>query len=219
LKFILKGHPLMQNAKYLLLSMLFILLFSSCIKEVKKTTDNNVKYNLIEPGNGIYAIVEKDVAEDKLENNFYEKVYFDKKLLVKIERYNKSSELTDELSVAAITMFEYGSDKKVKRLKYFNSKNQKAVDEDFGYHSIEYIYDELGRVRMEIYRNAKSQFLKVPRDDSGNIAKVDFLSPVLTYEYVGDKLKIKALDQNFNLLKEVVGDKPCVPFIDCGENE
>ncbi|MCP5062656.1 MAG: hypothetical protein GY936_09350 [Ignavibacteriae bacterium] len=209
----------MRNIKYLLLSILFISLLSGCIKEVKKTTDNSVKYNLIEPGNGIYAIVEKDVSKDRLENNFYEKVYFDEKLLIKIERYNKSSELTDELSVAAITAFEYNSDKKVKQVKYFNSMNQKFVDEDFGYHSIEYIYDEVGRVRMEIYRNANSEFLKVPRDDSGNIAKVDFLSPVLTYEYVEDKLRIKALDQNFNLLKEVVGDKPCVPFIDCGENE
>lgn len=209
----------MQHTKHFLLSILFISLLSGCIKEVKKTTDNNVKYNLIEPGNGIYAIIEKNVSEDKVKNNFYEKNYFDKKLLVKIERYNKSSELTDELSVAALTMFEYNSDKKVKQIKYFDKLNQKAVDEDFGYHSIEYIYDEFGRVRMEIYRNANSEFLKIPRDDSGNIAKINFLSPVLTYEYIGNELRIKALDQNFNLLKEVVGDKPCVPFIDCGENE
>jgi len=209
----------MQHSKHLLLLIILISLLSGCIKEVKKTTDNNVKYNLIEPGNGIYAVVEKDVSEEKLENTFYEKVYFDEKKLIKIERYNKSSELTDELSVAAITTFEYNSENKVKQVKYFNSQNQKSVDEDFGYHSIEYIYDEVGRVRMEIYRNANYEFLKVPRDDSGNIAKVDFLSPVLTYEYIGDKLRIKALDQNFNLLKEVVGDKPCVPFIDCGEND
>ncbi|MEE9431000.1 MAG: hypothetical protein V3V16_08175 [Melioribacteraceae bacterium] len=209
----------MQNTKTLLLTLLFISLLTACIKEVKKTTDNNVQYNLIEPGNGIYAIIEKKVTEEKLKNNFYEKIYFDKTLPIRIERYDKSSKLTDKLSVAAITKFEYNSDKKVKRVKYFDSQNKKAVDEEFGYHSIEYIYDELGRVRMEIYRDADSRFLEVPRDDSGNIAKVDFLSPVLTYEYVGDKLKIKALDQNFNLLKEVVGDKPCVPFIDCGENE
>ena len=72
---------------------------------------------------------------------------------------------------------------------------------------------------MEIYRDENYKFLNVPRDDSGNIAKIDFLAPVLTYEYLGDALKIKALDQNFNLLKEVVGDKPCVPFIDCGNGE
>ena len=209
----------MRNIKLIFTSILLFSLLSGCIKQVKKTESNNVKYNIIEPGNGIYAVVEKDVSEDKLKNNFYEKIYFNKELPIKIERYNKSAELTDELSVSAITMFEYDSDNKVKRVKYFNKLKQKSEDEDFGYHSIEYIYDELGRVRMEIYRNANSEFLKVPRDNSGNIAKVDFLSPVLTYEYIDDKLRIKALDQNFNLLKEVLGDKPCVPFIDCGENE
>jgi len=72
---------------------------------------------------------------------------------------------------------------------------------------------------MEIYRDAESKFLEVPRNINGEIVKKDFLAPVLTYEYLDDKLRIKALDKNFNLLKEVVGDKPCVPFIDCGEND
>ena len=93
----------------------------------------------------------------------------------------------------------------------------KWEDDIFGYWSIEYIYDETGRVRMEIYRDAEFKFLRVPRNMSGDIAKKNFIAPILTYEYNNDTLKIKAFDENFNLLKEAIGDKPCIPFIDCGE--
>ena len=104
-------------------------------------------------------------------------------------------------------------------MRYFDKDGRKWEDDVFGYWSVEYIYDEKDRVRMEIYRDAESRFLEVPRDNSGNIAKINFLAPVLSYEYIDNKLRIKALDQNFNLLKEVLGDKPCIPFIDCGEND
>ena len=72
---------------------------------------------------------------------------------------------------------------------------------------------------MEIYRDSKSRFLKVPCDMNGKIIKQDFLAPIITYQYLDDKLRIKAFDQNFNLLKEVIGNKPCIPFIDCGDDD
>lgn len=201
---------------------LVTLLFLSGCQKVDSTSNKisfETKYNLIEPATGIYVVIKKDVDEREIKDNFYEKVYFKNNKPFKIERYNSSGNLTDDLSVSAITKFEYNSDGKVKYVKYFDKENKKAVDKKFGYWSIEYIYDEFGRVRMEIYRDANNKFLTVPRDNSGNIAKKDFLAPVLTYEYLGNQLRIKALDKNFNLLKEVLGDKPCVPFIDCGENE
>jgi hypothetical protein len=165
------------------------------------------------------VITQKNVEEAVTKNLNFEKIYYEKDKVVKIERYNKNRVLTDDFSVAAITNFEYDPNGNVKFIKYYDKNNIPAENDLFGYWSIEYIYDEQNRVKMEIYRDAESKFLTVPRNNSGEIAKINFISPVLTYEYIGDQLKIKALDKNFNLLKEVYGDKPCIPFIDCGEND
>jgi len=173
----------------------------------------------VRPGNGIYVITEKNVDKERIINNNYEAVYYDSDKIMKIERYDQNGKLSDKFSVAAISSFDYDGNGNVKFLKYYDKEGNKSEDEVFGYWSIEYIYDELNRVRMEIYRDANSKFLEVPRDNSVNIAKINFISPVLTYEYIDDKLKINALDNNFNLLKEVLGDKPCVPFVDCGETD
>lgn len=204
-----------KNFLYLI-AFLFTVL--SCSSEENSNLNSSVKYNIIEPGSGIYAIIEKNVNKFETENRNFETVYYQDDKIVKIERYNKAGVLTDEFDVAAVTVLEYNTQKNVKYLKYFDKNGNRAEDDVFGYWSIEYIYDDLNRVRMEIYRDKNSKFLKVPRDNSGNIAKVNFLSPILTYEYSKDTLIIKAFDQNFNLLKEIYGKKPCVPFIDCGEN-
>ncbi len=204
--------------KRIFITAIIILLTILCTNKEIRDTSYQVKYNIIEPGKGIYAIVEKDVTKTKTKNNNFETVYYDDDKLVKIERYDKSEKLSDKFDVAAVTQLEYNFDGNVKYLKYFDKNGNRSEDEIFGYWSVEYIYDEQNRVRMEIYRDANSKFLEVPRDNSGDIAKVNFLSPILTYEYIDDQIIIKALDQNFNLLKEVYGDKPCVPFIDCGEN-
>ena len=204
--------------KMVLLLLAFIFTVSSCSIDEKNNSNSSVKYNIIEPGNGIYAIIEKNVNKSKTDNKNFETVYYQNNKIVRIERYNSAGILTDEFAVAAVTVLEYNTQGNVKYLKYFDKNGNHSEDEVFGYWSIEYIYDEQNKVRMEIYRDKDSKFLEVPRDNSGNIAKVNFLSPILTYEYSDDKLIIKALDQNFNLLKEVYGEKPCVPFIDCGEN-
>jgi hypothetical protein len=200
--------------------LIFILLLTSCISETNNSeVKERIQYNLIQPGNGIYVITKKNVEEKQTSNFDFEKVYYENDKKVKIQRYNKKGNLSDDFSVAAVTKFEYDPNGNVKFIKYFDKNNTPAEDDLFGYWSIEYIYDEQNRVRMEIYRDAENKFLTVPRDNSGKIAKINFISPVLTYEYLGDQLKIKALDKNFNLLKEVYGDKPCIPFIDCGEND
>lgn len=203
----------------LLILLLIGFVFMSTGCEPKASEKNIVKYNLVKPGNGIYVVTEKNVGKEKINNSAHEKIYYNNNRIIKVERYDDNGSLTDNFSVSATTVFEYDSDNNVKMIKYFDKDGNKAEDELFGYWSIEYIYDEQSRVRMEIYRDADSKFLTVPRDNSGEIAKINFISPVLTYEYLDDKLKIKALDKNFNLLKEVFGDKPCIPFIDCGEND
>lgn len=63
------------------------------------------------------------------------------------------------------------------------------------------------------------EFLKLPPHYQNNITLQNFLSPILTYEYKNNKVFVKAFDENFNLLKETEGNKPCIPFIDCGEND
>jgi len=212
----------MHYKKTVFLSLLIFIFLSGCIKQngVLHNKTNKIQYNLIKPGNGIYAIVRKDVVKDETKNHPFEKIYFNKKnKIIKIERYDPKGKLTDDFFVPAITKFEYDSDNHVKFVKYYNKENHKAIDNNFGYWSIEYIYDHKNRVVMEIYRDTEFKFLEVPRNMNGEIVKKDFLAPILTYEYLGNKLRIKAFDKNFNLLKEVIGDKPCVPFIDCGEND
>ncbi len=207
-----------MSSKYLF--ALFLLLFiASCNSNKDANLVDYIKYNIVEPGNGIYAITKKDVPKEEILNSAHEVIFYQNNNVSKIERYNAEGKLTDNFSVAAITIFEYDTEGNVKFIKYFDKNGSPAEDELFGYWSIEYIYDEQNRVRMEIYRDADSKFLTVPRDNKGDIAKINFIAPVLTYEYINDKLKIKALDKNFNLLKEVIGDKPCIPFIDCGEND
>lgn len=206
-----------MRAKLFGLLFLFFLAGCNCNKDANLI--DYTKYNIVEPGNGIYAITKKDVQQKEILNRAHEVIFYKNNNISKIERYSAEGKLTDNFSVAAITIFEYDSEGNVKFIKYFDKNASPAEDELFGYWSIEYIYDEQNRVRMEIYRDADSKFLTVPRDNKGDIAKINFIAPVLTYEYVNDKLKIKALDKNFNLLKEVIGDKPCIPFIDCGEND
>ena len=208
-----------MNSRFFLSFLIIVTTFSCSNKEELDNKINEVQFNLIQPQNGIYVILKRNALKYEINDNYYEKITLQNNLPIKIERFDKQGKLTDELSTPAVTAFEYNSNNNVKYLRYFDKNGNNAQDELFGYWSIEYIYDELNRVRMEIYRDSENKFLRVPRDDSGNIAKINFLSPVLTYEYINDKIKIKALDQNFNLLKEVLGDKPCVPFIDCGEAE
>lgn len=195
--------------------MILILVFS-CSDE---NTGNKVKavYNLIKPSAGIYEVFAKNVDKDKIKGNFYEKQIFENNRLVKIERYNKKGDLTDGLFVPAITVFEYDKDGKVKFVRYLDKNGNAANTPQFGYSVIEYVYGPDGKVIMEIYRDKNFNLLNVPRDENGNIKNVDFISPVLVYLYNGNILKIKAFDKNFNLIKETEGDKPCIPFIDCGE--
>ncbi len=72
---------------------------------------------------------------------------------------------------------------------------------------------------MEFYKDVNSKFLEIPKDSTGKIIYKNFISPILSFEYLKNKIKIKAFDKNLNLLKESIGNKPCIPFIDCGENE
>jgi hypothetical protein len=206
--------------KYIITVITSILLLYACKEESKSDLKNQteIKYNVIEPANGIYIIKEKDLPHSKVRGKNHEVVHYDNGKIFKVERYDQDGKLTDDFSVAAVTSFEYDDNNRVKYLRYFDKDGNNWEDNTFGYWSIEYIYDESNKVRMEIYRDADSKFLSVPRDNMGNIAKVNFISPVLTYEYLEEGIRIKALDQNFNLLKEIVGDKPCIPFIDCGDN-
>ncbi|MFZ1289311.1 MAG: hypothetical protein WAR79_04445 [Melioribacteraceae bacterium] len=204
----------MNILKFFLTIILAAFLISSCNSSKEKII---LKYNLVTPQNNIYVITQKDVSENEIKNNIYEKVSFHSNKPIRIERCDKNGKLTDDLFVSAITAFEYSKDGNVKFVKYFDKNLNPSPDKKFGFASIEYVYDELNRVRMEIYRDKNFKLLQVPIDNSGNFAKVDFLSPILVYEYFDFQIKIKALDQNFNLLKEVVGEKPCIPFVDCGE--
>lgn len=188
-------------------------LISSCGLLKEKYT---VKYNLVEPKNNIYEIVKNDVDENEIKNNFFEKITLQNDKPLKIERCGKTGKLTDELFAPAVTVFEYYNNGNTKFVKNFDEKLKPLADKKFGYASIEYVYDELSRVRIEIYRDENFKFLQIPTDSTGSITKVDFIAPILVYDYFDFQTRIKAFDQNFNLLKEVVGEKPCIPFIDCG---
>lgn len=209
----------MKISKYLIILLSFYLIGCQISEDGNKEINHSIVYNLIEPGNGIYKVTVKNVSMEKIKNEMYEAVHYKDKNIVKIERHDKNGKLTDDLSVAAVTYLEYNSNNNLKYLKYFDKLGSKWEDDIFGYWSIEYIYDDQNRIVMEIYRDLNSKFLEVPVDKNGEISKSNFIPPILTYEYLGDNYKIKAFDKHFNLLKEVVGEKPCVPFIDCGDSD
>lgn len=205
-----------MNLKFVLITLLTVILAVSCVKN-NEQQNQNVKYNLVRPSAGIYEVYKKNVKEQETAGNYFEKNFYENDKLLKIERYDKNGNLTDELFIPAITKFEYDNSGKVKYVKYFGKNGRPAETPKFGYSSIEYIYDGKGRVIIEIYRNRNFDLLSVPITESGEIKNENFISPVLAYIYNGKDLTIKAFDKNFNLIKETKGKKPCVPFIDCGE--
>ncbi|MBK7105036.1 MAG: hypothetical protein IPH62_07120 [Ignavibacteriae bacterium] len=203
----------MKISKYFY-TIIFASFFNSCNLSNEK---NTVKFNLVEPQNNIYEIIKSDVEEKETKNNFHEKISYHNNKPIRIERCDKNGKLTDELFAPAITLFEYDKNENVRLIKYFDKSFKPFTNRNFGFASIEYVYDELNRVRIEIYRDDKFKFLQIPIDTTGSVAMVDFIAPILVYDYFDFQTKIKAFDQNFNLLKEVVGEKPCIPFIDCGD--
>ncbi|MDX1700685.1 MAG: hypothetical protein R3250_08715, partial [Melioribacteraceae bacterium] len=160
--------------KYTLTIMMLGLLLLGCeedtIREIADQT--TIEYNIIEPANGIYVIKNKDLSKSEVEGENYEAVYYNGDNIIRVERYDKDGKLTDDFFVAAVTSLEYDDSSRVKYLRYFDKDGKRWEDNTFGYWSIEYIYDENNQVRMEIYRDAESKFLEVPRDNKGNIAKV-----------------------------------------------
>lgn len=201
-----------------LFSTLFIfILFNSCNNEEKD--EIKTQFNLITPSKVIYSVEKRNVSDKEIKNNYYEKCFYSMNKLIRIERYSPQNTLTDDLSVAAITKFEYDGLGNLRYISYYDKNKNRSNDKIFGYSSIEYVYDELERVKIEIYRDKKLEFLKLPPHYQNNITLQNFLAPILTYEYKNNEVFVKAFDENFNLLKETEGNKPCIPFIDCGENE
>ena len=210
---------------FYLLSIIFCLvmgLLPGCVQkddspDEEKGKDTKVVYNLIEPNAGIYAVIEKNVDPSQITGRYYEKSYYRNFNLIKIERYDKTGKLNDDLSVSAVTEFEYDSFNRVRFVRYFDKMGKRSTDKFRRFWCIEYIYDELGRVIMEIYRDKEYKLMTVPVDAAGKIQNVEFIPPVLVYKYADDEvITIMAFDEEFNLLKTVKGSRPCIPFIDCG---
>ena len=208
--------------KHLFTNAVFIILFasvlSSCGSEENKQSDLKVVFNILQPSAGIYAIVEKDVPNEKITNQYFEKNTYENNKLVKIERFDKSGKLTDSLFIPAVTTFKYDSQNRVVYLHYYDKNRKIASHPKFNYSTIEYIYDEKGRVILEIYRDKNNRLLTIPKDFDEKLLNNSFLPPVLAYVYTDGKTIIKAFDKNFTFLKETTGKKPCIPFIDCGDN-
>ncbi len=206
-----------------LLILLTGLFFSSCTKEYRHPNEINLGdttavYNLVEPTATLYEVLQKDVGIDETRDHFYEKIYLVDSSIVKIEVYDDDNELYDDSNYFAVKKYSYDDFGRVKFVKYYNKDGERAEDNFGNYWLIEYIYDDEGRIILELYRDKNFDLVKVPRNASGKIAEKDFIAPVLAYSYEDkDSLLIKAFDENFNLLKEEYGSRPCIPFIDCGE--
>lgn len=199
------------------------IIFSSCTKEYRHPNEKNLGdttavYNLVEPTATLYEILRNDVGIDETRKRFYEKVYLVDSSIVKIEVYNDYNELYDAPSYFSVKKYSYDDFGRVRFVKYFNKDGERAEDSFGRFWLIEYVYDNDGRIILELYRDKNFDLVKVPRSGDGKIADKDFIAPVLAYSYdSGDSLLIKAFDENFNLLKEEYGSRPCIPFIDCGE--
>jgi len=206
--------------------LLFILaggLFSYCTKEYRHPNETNLGdttavYNLVEPTATLYEILKKDVGIDETRDHFYEKIYLVDSSIVKIEVYDDDNDLYDDPNYFAIKKYSYDDFGRIKFVKYYNKNNERAEDNFGKYWLIEYLYDSNGRIILELYRDKNFNLIKAPRTESGKIADKDFIAPALAYSYEDDnRLLIKAFDENFNLLKEEYGSRPCIPFIDCGK--
>lgn len=205
----------LMNAVFILL---FISLLSSCERSESNVNNLKVVFNIVQPSAGIYAVVEKNVPESKTANQYFEKNTYVNGKLIKIERFGKSGKLTDSLFIPAITTFKYDSQNRVEYLRYYDKTRKVASHPKFNYSTVQYIYDEQERVILEIYRDKNNRLLTVPKDLDGKLLDNSFLPPVLAYVYTGGKTITKAFDKNFTFLKETTGKKPCIPFIDCGNN-
>lgn len=209
--------------KILLFSVLTLLVLISCTKEYRHPNEENlgdttVVYNLIETTATIYEVVKNDIPFEETKDHFYEKVFRVDTNIVKIEVFDDENELYDDPNYYAVKKYTYDDFGNIKFVKYFNKDGKRAEDPFGKYWLIEYIYDSEGRIILELYRDKSFNLVKVPRDEKGKIEEKDFIAPVLAYSYEnGGRLLIKAFDENFNLLKEEYGSRPCIPFIDCGE--
>jgi hypothetical protein len=182
---------------------------------VPERESTNIKYNIIEPQTSIYKIIKSNVVFEETTGKYFEKRIFQNNDLVKIERYDDQENLTDGLNIPAVTVLEYNKNHKVRFVKYFNRFNKKAVDPKLNYWSKEIIYSNANTL-IEIFSDTTGSLLKLPKDKN---EQINYIAPVIVYLNTAKGPLIKAFDSEFNLISEQFGEKPCIPFIDCGGNE
>jgi len=190
-------------------------MFLGCTKSVPEKDENNIRYNIVFPQYSINKVLESNVLPAKITGKCYEKEYYKNNKIVKIERYNKDNDLTDDLNVPAVTAFDYSDDGKLKLVRYYDKNNKKTLDAKLGYWSKEIVYSS-PKITIEFFSDTSGNLLMIPDNAS---ERIDHIAPVIVYIETGEGTLIKAFDSKFNLISESYGEKPCIPFIDCGENK
>lgn len=192
--------------------LLFLISLLGCTKSVPEKEESDVRYNLIQPLESIYKIVKSNVTSDEIPGKYFEKEYFLNRNLVKIERYDQNGQLTDELGTPAISVFEYDQDDNLKFFRYYNKFGRKAEDKKLKFWSKEIIRSSSSTV-IEFYSDTTGNLLTLPSESE---SQSNHIAPVIVYIETPEGTLIKAFDSEFNLLSEEYGEKPCIPFIDCG---
>ncbi len=192
-----------------------LIIFLACTKSVPEKEESDICYNIIIPHNSINRVVKTGVPPEEITGNFYEKEYYKKNKLVKVERYDSQNKLTDELNIPAVTVFSYSDEGKVKLIKYYDKQYRKTLENKLGYWSKEIVYSS-PKITIEFFSDTSGNLLVIPDDTS---ERIDHIAPVIVYIKTKEGTLIKAFDSKFNLISESFGEKPCIPFIDCGENK
>jgi hypothetical protein len=147
-----------------------------------------VRYSLLDISEGCLTVLKENVPKSKIKNHFYKKSTFIDSTLRNSSIYDNKGLLYDDTYSNAITIIEYENGLP-KYEKLYDRYNQRIEDGFLGYWSIEFSFDNKGRIIQEIYRDKNNGLVKY-------VANIDFKPPYLEYEYTSNKCIRKWLDNN-----------------------
>lgn len=150
--------------------------------------DTTVLYSLIKRTDSGFLMLKKNIRVSEIRNNFSLKYLYIDSTLRSISFLDSAGNLYDGTYSNALTIFEYDNNV-LKYKKMFDKSGRRVNDPFLGYSSIEFLYDNLGRIIKEIYREKNDSIIKY-------LPNIDFIPPFFEYVYLKDKCLRKWLDNN-----------------------
>jgi hypothetical protein len=172
--------------------------------------DKIIKYDLLTETDSEFEVNKLDVDSSEVVGNFFRIRVFDDKRLVKIEFRDKIGDLIDNIYTPAIIKYKYDIRKKISSIEFLDKNKQQSEDEFGGHCSIQYIYNNEGKILLEIFRNKKYNLINASENYSLNLQ-----GAIRRYLHLKDSIIRYDYDENMKLLKEFKNASlPNIPFID-----